>query len=297
MEAAPAKKVTAPIKVGARRIRPAQPITSGAKRTRPEDAAAGPAGALALPVPPLPSQAQAGSAGAAASREPSLRMSDFCTTYKKKRGAIPMTKPEKAPPGPRPAPPPRLRPQPPAAAAAAAAVVDRPTVEIIDGRIVVNQASLVIPVQPAVVEVIEEVYEDVGTIAAPSSYAGRGHKERWGLEETRRFYSAVQQCGTDFTLMQSLFPSRTQRQLKRKYKREERSQPRLIELALEPRMARPLDVVPFESSFGPLGIDPPIPTVTADDEADGDADGAAEPPGPSMEHLFAEEDDDDLVPL
>jgi hypothetical protein len=96
----------------------------------------------------------------------------------------------------------------------------------------------------------------------------------------------------------SLFPSRTQKQLKRKYKQEERSQPRLIELALEPRMARPLDVVPFESSYGPLGIDDPAPRVTADDEADAEAENAAAAqPGPSMEHLFDAEDDEDLVPL
>ena len=56
--------------------------------------------------------------------------------------------------------------------------------------------------------------------------------ERWGLEETRRFYSALRQYGTDFTSMQSMFPGRNQRQLKNKYRKEQNDHSALVERAL-----------------------------------------------------------------
>ena len=68
----------------------------------------------------------------------------------------------------------------------------------------------------------------------------RVQTERWGLEETKKFYEALQRFGTDFTLMQSAFPGRTQRQLKNKFKKEEKAHRALVTLALQPNIARPL---------------------------------------------------------
>ena len=61
--------------------------------------------------------------------------------------------------------------------------------------------------------------------------------ERWGLEETRRFYDALRRFGTDFTMMLTAFPGRTQRQLKNKFKRENRTQSALVSLALDASIA------------------------------------------------------------
>ena len=85
-----------------------------------------------------------------------------------------------------------------------------------------------------------EVTEDTDMKATSASFTSRVQTERWGLEETRRFYTALQQFGTDFTLMQSMFPTRNQRQLKNKFKKEEKAHHALVTLALQPKIARPL---------------------------------------------------------
>ena len=121
---------------------------------------------------------------------------------------------------------------------------------------------------------LEEVTEVAGAATVGGNYTTRCHTERWGLEETRRFYSAVQQCGTDFTLMQSLFPSRNQRQLKRKYKMEEKNHPHLVSMALQPNIAKSIDMEPFESSYGPITLDndrPARPDVDEDHIHDADS--------------------------
>ncbi|KAL9978685.1 hypothetical protein ACROYT_G016233 [Oculina patagonica] len=67
--------------------------------------------------------------------------------------------------------------------------------------------------------------------------------ERWTLEETQKFYKALSQVGTDFSLMGPLFPSRKRRELKAKFKREEKLHRGLVEKAL--RLRNPIDVELF----------------------------------------------------
>jgi hypothetical protein len=66
----------------------------------------------------------------------------------------------------------------------------------------------------------EEVDEESGVTSTYSSFTDRTRTERWGIEETRRFYRGLQQCGTDFTFMLTQFPGRTQKQLKNKFRKE-----------------------------------------------------------------------------
>ncbi|KAJ8601614.1 hypothetical protein CTAYLR_007250 [Chrysophaeum taylorii] len=127
-------------------------------------------------------------------------------------------------------------------AAAPKSVSDRhqTSVEIIDGEIVVK----------AVVEeergVEETAEKETMSMTTSRSFTNRSSTERWGLEETRRFYLGLQQFGTDFSLMQSLFPGRTQRELKNKYRREERHHGHLVALALDaPRQATDFVAVPL----------------------------------------------------
>ncbi|XP_030376841.1 transcription factor TFIIIB component B'' homolog [Scaptodrosophila lebanonensis] len=54
----------------------------------------------------------------------------------------------------------------------------------------------------------------------------------WSAEETVRFYRSLQIIGTDFSLMCEMFPTRTRRDLKLKYKKEERANGQLINKAL-----------------------------------------------------------------
>jgi len=45
---------------------------------------------------------------------------------------------------------------------------------------------------------------------------------RWTPEETKRFFYALRLCGTDFSLMEPMFPNRDRKDLKLKYSREDK---------------------------------------------------------------------------
>ncbi|CAN6467346.1 unnamed protein product [Victoria cruziana] len=57
------------------------------------------------------------------------------------------------------------------------------------------------------------------------SYMKRTPSHRWSDADTELFYKALQQFGTDFEMIQKLFPGRTRHQVKLKYKKEERKHP------------------------------------------------------------------------
>ncbi|XP_072999354.1 uncharacterized protein [Typha latifolia] len=57
------------------------------------------------------------------------------------------------------------------------------------------------------------------------SYMNRSQSVRWSKSETELFYQAIRQFGTDFAMIQQLFPNRTRHQVKLKYKNEERKHP------------------------------------------------------------------------
>ncbi|KAK4433161.1 Transcription factor TFIIIB component B'' [Sesamum alatum] len=58
---------------------------------------------------------------------------------------------------------------------------------------------------------------------------------RWSKQDTELFYEAVRQFGTDLSMIQQLFPDRTRRQVKLKYKKEERQHPLRLREALTNR--------------------------------------------------------------
>ena len=160
------------------------------------------------------------------------RLSEFCTTYKKKAGAKGMTKRPKQEKPPR---PPLIQPPPKKQAPPAA---QRAQVRIVDGQLVVAEPQAPEESAPEVEEEgLIEVRGDDAPGATSASYSNRVPSERWGLEETRRFYDALRRFGTDFTMMLTAFPGRTQRQLKNKFKRENRTQSALVSLALDASIA------------------------------------------------------------
>ncbi|KAL3626450.1 hypothetical protein CASFOL_029999 [Castilleja foliolosa] len=67
------------------------------------------------------------------------------------------------------------------------------------------------------------------------TYMDKTHRTRWSKEDTEMFYNAVRQMGTDLAMIQQLFPGRTRRQLKLKYKKEEREHPMRLHDALTSR--------------------------------------------------------------
>ncbi|KAL1557738.1 hypothetical protein AAHA92_08284 [Salvia divinorum] len=58
---------------------------------------------------------------------------------------------------------------------------------------------------------------------------------RWSKQDTELFYEAVQQFGTDFSMIAQLFPGRSREQIRNKYKKEERQYPLRLREALTNR--------------------------------------------------------------
>ncbi|KAK9286556.1 hypothetical protein L1049_014955 [Liquidambar formosana] len=67
------------------------------------------------------------------------------------------------------------------------------------------------------------------------SYMNKTPSARWSKQDTELFYEAVQQFGTDFSMVQQLFPGRTRNQIKLKYKKEERQHPLRLSEAVKNR--------------------------------------------------------------
>ena len=91
-----------------------------------------------------------------------------------------------------------------------------PQVELVKGNIVVKESSLTV-VPETSIEDYEEIVEGLHPTAKYSSFSDKIYSPTWGIEETRLFYDALRQCGTDFTLMQAFFPTRTRKQIKFKF--------------------------------------------------------------------------------
>lgn len=118
-----------------------------------------------------------------------------------------------------------------------------PVVTIVDGEIVLQESSLMVPGQRRTVEEVEEEYQDVVEEdthlaivgASYTSFVDRKGPHRWTLEDTKRFFEALRQMGTDFCSMEHFFENRTRKQLKRKYQAELVRNPTLVEMALDPK--------------------------------------------------------------
>eukprot|EP00268_Persea_americana_P030402 TRINITY_DN2942_c0_g1_i2.p1 TRINITY_DN2942_c0_g1~~TRINITY_DN2942_c0_g1_i2.p1 ORF type:complete len:764 (-),score=187.86 TRINITY_DN2942_c0_g1_i2:522-2813(-) len=67
------------------------------------------------------------------------------------------------------------------------------------------------------------------------SFMNRTPTERWSKSDTEMFYEAIRQFGSDFAMIQQLFPGRTRHQVKLKFKAEERKHPLQVNDALSHR--------------------------------------------------------------
>ena len=145
-----------------------------------------------------------------------------------------------------------------------------PSVEIVNGQIVIKESSLVAGSRSGTnYDDYEEVEEENYGTARYSSFTKRRPSPTWGIEETKLFYSALRQCGTDFTNMMAFFPGRTRRQLKLKYYREEKHHPDLIDYAINTSAS--LELAPFEAVLGDLtSPSDAAPPPALDDEEEDD---------------------------
>jgi len=138
-----------------------------------------------------------------------------------------------------------------------------PRVQFIDGKLVLDANSLVVHVAGAssVGQVYEQIIQDTQPHVTSASYSTRTPSEKWTTEETDIFYQALRQYGTDFSLFERLFPNRNRRQLKNKFKKEEKEHPQRIEYALN-NGRLPLDLSNYkELENRPTSSNPPTPSA------------------------------------
>ncbi|KAL7469026.1 hypothetical protein ACHAXS_009270 [Conticribra weissflogii] len=166
---------------------------------------------------------------------------------------------------------------------------DGPQVEVIDGQIVVAESSLL--ANPENRKTTEQIDKEFGSVVEDdsSSHVGviqarydsfldvpRASNARWSAEETKRFYYAMRQCGTDFSMMQMIMPGRKRAQLKNKFKVESRKNPRLVDLALDPRCKIKLDLSQFGEDLEIPDEVPPIGVTPSDSPSPGASDSKKE---------------------
>ncbi len=128
-----------------------------------------------------------------------------------------------------------------------------PSVQIVDGKIVINPDSLTVLTTQVGIDQLNDVSKwqvvpDEQRYITSASYRTRTPSEKWSDAETTQFYNALRQCGTDFSLIEKFFPTRTRRQIRNKFKKEERDSPHRIDYALKHKL--PLDVKMFQRMAG-----------------------------------------------
>ena len=122
-----------------------------------------------------------------------------------------------------------------------------PQLRIVNGQMVVDQASLIVDRRAEASrneDALEEVEEDDLTARINSHSwlydnrrdpAERGRplkSDRWTADQTEAFYDALRMFGTDFYIISCMFPGKTRRQIKLKFVREERNNPTAVKAAL-----------------------------------------------------------------
>jgi transcription factor TFIIIB component B'' len=132
-----------------------------------------------------------------------------------------------------------------ASQAATAAVPNAPQLRMVNG--VMTQTVSTAPSAPVAELPDAMVVPRVGGRVTYASYTKRAKAEKWNASETEKFFNALQQFGTDFSLIEKLFPSRSRRQIKSKFKKEEANNRERVELALKARV--PIDAASFREKL------------------------------------------------
>lgn len=141
----------------------------------------------------------------------------------------------------------------PEAVTSAAAVA--PSFQIVDGQIVLNQASLQYDRHAAAADAageMEEEEEDEFTHhTTQNSYRRKIQKpNHWNDLDTEQFYDALRIFGTDFETIAKMFPGKNRRHLKLKFNREERANPTRVNAALVGERMAEIDLVDFQRRAG-----------------------------------------------
>lgn len=107
-----------------------------------------------------------------------------------------------------------------------------------DGNIMIDEESMMMEeTHDASMDTAELVFENSAHTTS-SSFSHRHYKAaRWKKDESSLFFKALGQVGTDFTMMTLILPSRSRKELKNKFKREEKNNPHLVTQALKNQLS------------------------------------------------------------
>ncbi|RVE53745.1 hypothetical protein evm_001637 [Chilo suppressalis] len=115
-----------------------------------------------------------------------------------------------------------------------------------NGEIILDETSLVIK-QTDSKRKVSSVVREGASGSGGGKYTRSSRTADWSAAETVRFYRALAAIGTDFTLMAPLFPDRNRRDLKLKFKKEEKVNGAQVDKAL--RSATTWDAMQLQEEF------------------------------------------------
>lgn len=112
------------------------------------------------------------------------------------------------------------------------------------GNIVLDTESLIIQEKQIDYEQeYERVNESEGRRITSATYARHKRGDKWKDEEISLFYKGLRMFGCDFTMISLLFPTRTRREIRNKFKREEKENKLKIDHALKNRIPIDMELV------------------------------------------------------
>lgn len=136
-----------------------------------------------------------------------------------------------------------------------------PEAVIVDGQIVIDDASLLIDRHALAAaernaEQLESVEEnDLTRRVTQASWGKRDKSGGWGELLTDQFYDGLRMFGTDFNMISKMFLGRTRHSVKLKFNKEERDDPVRIENALKGERM-PVDMAEFQKMTNTVYDDP-----------------------------------------
>ena len=121
-----------------------------------------------------------------------------------------------------------------AEAAEAAAAASQPQIQIVDGKVVINEESL-IQTAPLVFR-RQRNTETTEKLSQRSFRRKETRFQRWNKEQTAEFYRALRVFGPNLTNMTLILKDRTRDQLRSKMHSEEKRNPHLVDFAVRNRI-------------------------------------------------------------
>jgi hypothetical protein len=113
-----------------------------------------------------------------------------------------------------------------------------------DGRVILDAASAIVRQQQEVDLGPRREIQGGRTHITSATYAKHSRSERWTPEDVELLYEALSMCGTDFSMVEVFFPTRTRAHIKARFKKEEKEHPARVNAALKARV--PIDVEDFK---------------------------------------------------